>query len=251
MNYKNFLLIIMLITSSCKTFNITNDNDIVLNKNNFINKGFALTYNNNLYLDKIVTKKIDSRSLLIFQKNLKTGSKVKVKNLLNGKVVIVEVGPNSKYPPFYNSVLSKRISDELNIDIENPYVEIYEILPNSFFIANKAKTFDEEKEVAMKAPVESISIKNINGDIGASKKLKKNKFDYILKIADFYYKHTAILMSDRITTETNSGNVKIMDLSSTQYRVYLGPFNNLNSLQKGFNDINILEFENIEIIKND
>lgn len=241
----------MLITSSCKTFNITNDNDIVLNKNNFINKGFALTYNNNLYLDKIVTKKIDSRSLLIFQKNLKTGSKVKVKNLLNGKVVIVEVGPNSKYPPFYNSVLSKRISDELNIDIENPYVEIYEILPNSFFIANKAKTFDEEKEVAMKAPVESISIKNINGDIGASKKLKKNKFDYILKIADFYYKHTAILMSDRITTETNSGNVKIMDLSSTQYRVYLGPFNNLNSLQKGFNDINILEFENIEIIKND
>jgi len=251
MNYKNFLLIIMLITSSCKTFNITNDNDIVLNKNNFINKGFALTYNNNLYLDKIVTKTIDNRSLLIFQKNLKTGTKVKVKNLLNGTVVIVEVGPNSKYPSFYNSVLSKRISDELNIDIENPYVEISEILPNSFFIANKAKTFDEEKEVAMKAPVESISIKNINGDIGASKKLKKNKFDYILKIADFYYKHTAILMSDRITTETNSGNVKIMDLSSTQYRVYLGPFNNLNSLQKGFNDINILEFENIEIIKND
>ena len=251
MNYKNFLLIIMLITSSCKTFNITNDNDIVLNKNNFINKGFALTYNNNLYLDKIVTKTIDNRSLLIFQKNLKTGTKVKVKNLLNGTVVIVEVGPNSKYPPFYNSVLSKRISDELNIDIENPYVEIYEILPNSFFIANKAKTFDEEKEVAMKAPVESISIKNINGDIGASKKLKKNKFDYILKIADFYYKHTAILMSDRITIETNSRNVKIMDLSSTQYRVYLGPFNNLNSLQKGFNDINILEFENIEIIKND
>ena len=30
-----------------------------------------------------------------------------------------------------------------------------------------------------------------------------------------------------------------------------GPFNNINSLQKSFNDISILEFENIEIIKND
>ena len=31
----------------------------------------------------------------------------------------------------------------------------------------------------------------------------------------------------------------------------MGPFNNIKSLQKAFNDINILEFENIEIIKND
>ena len=34
-----------------------------------------------------------------------------------------------------------------------------------------------------------------------------------------------------------------------KYRVYLGPFYNINTLQKSFNDINILEFENIEIIK--
>ena len=42
----------------------------------------------------------------------------------------------------------------------------------------------------------------------------------------------------------------MLNLSKTQYRVFLGPFNNINSLQKAFNNVNILEFENIEIIKN-
>ena len=251
MNYKNFLLIILFITSGCKTFDLTNNNKLILKQENFINKGFALTYAENLYVEKIISNKIDSRSLIIFQKNLKSGSKVRVKNLLNGTAIIAEVGFFSKYPSFYNSVLSQRISKELNIDIRNPYVEIFEILDNSSFIANKAKTFEEEKRVATKVPVDNISIKDLNDDSSISKEVKISKFNYIIKIADFYYKHTAILMTDRIINETKSKNVKIKELSSTQYRVYLGPFNNLNSLQKGFNDVDILEFENIEIIKND
>ena len=44
---------------------------------------------------------------------------------------------------------------------------------------------------------------------------------------------------------------KIKKISNNIYRVYLGPYNNIKSLQKSFNDINILEFDNIEIIKND
>ena len=57
-------------------------------------------------------------------------------------------------------------------------------------------------------------------------------------------------MSDIIKKETPVRNVRIQNLSNTQYRVFLGPFNNINSLQKAFNDISILQFENIEIIKN-
>ena len=37
--------------------------------------------------------------------------------------------------------------------------------------------------------------------------------------------------------------------SDTEYRVFLGPYTDIKSLQKGFNSINILQFENIEIIK--
>ena len=40
-----------------------------------------------------------------------------------------------------------------------------------------------------------------------------------------------------------------MKISNNQYRVYSGPFKNLKSLKKAFNDISIIDFENLEIIK--
>ena len=43
--------------------------------------------------------------------------------------------------------------------------------------------------------------------------------------------------------------IYIEKLSSTNFRVFVGPYNNLNSLKKSFNAINVLEFDSIEIIK--
>ena len=54
-----------------------------------------------------------------------------------------------------------------------------------------------------------------------------------------------------ISLESSVENIKVDKLSNTQYRVFTGPFNSISSLQKAFNDISILEFENIEIIRND
>ena len=59
------------------------------------------------------------------------------------------------------------------------------------------------------------------------------------------------MMLKRIKTESLIKNPKIEKITKNKYRVYLGPFNNINSLQKSYNDISILQFENIEIIKND
>ena len=122
---------------------------------------------------------------------------------------------------------------------------------NSSFIAKKAKTYDEEKQVANKVPIDSISINDLNSDVTKTNQVKQNKFNYTIKIADFYFKNTALVMLDRIKKETSVNNSGIQVLSNTQYRVFFGPFNNINSLQKAFNDINVLQFENIEIIKND
>ena len=58
-------------------------------------------------------------------------------------------------------------------------------------------------------------------------------------------------MVNRIINETRIKNPKIKKITKEKYRVYLGPFDNISTLQKSYNDINILEFENIEIIKND
>ena len=81
--------------------------------------------------------------------------------------------------------------------------------------------------------------------------LIKKKFSYIIKIADFYFLDSASVMKKRIKKETMVNKIMIKSLSETNFRVFLGPFNDLNSLKKAFNDISLLNFENIEIIKND
>ncbi|MDB9936579.1 hypothetical protein OAD13_00855 [Candidatus Pelagibacter sp.] len=252
MFYKNILLlIIFIILTNCSTGNLVKNESSVTIVNGYSNKGFALVYSENLFVKKIVNRKIDERSLTIFQKNLKVNTPVKITNILNNKTLIATVGQNSKYPSFNNSVISMRIAEELDLDSNQPYVEILEILENSIFVAQKAKTFEEEKSVAIKAPVNDISINDLNMVKKNSKNNNNIKFSYTIKIADFYFNDTAILLVDRINTDTSIKNPRIKKITDKKYRVYLGPFNNINSLQKSYNDISILEFENIEIIKND
>ena len=252
MFYKKLLLLILfLLLSNCTTGTLVEKNKNKNLLNAYSNKGFALINSEDLYEKKIVSKKISERSLIIFQRNLEKNTQVKITNILNNKSIIGTVGKKSKYPSFYNSVLSIRIADELDLDNNQPYVEILEILENSIFVAQKAKTYDEEKNVAVKAPVDGISINDLNIEKKKTKKNYSTKFSYTIKIADFYFNDTALMLLSRIKTETLIKNPKIKKIANKKYRVYLGPFNNINSLQKSYNDISILEFENIEIIKND
>ena len=251
MNYK--ILLYILITLFLNNCSIDNLNTNKVNYDfyeQFSNKGFTLVYTEQLFNDKLISKKIDERSLLIYQKNLKKDTTVKITNIINNKTLIAKVAGDSEYPNFNNSVITIRIADLLELDYNEPYVEIISISENSMFVAKTSKTYDEEKQIAAKAPVDSISINNINKKKIINSKVEK-KFSYIIKIADFYFKKTALSMSNRIINETNIKNPKIQRLSKNKHRVYLGPFTDINSLQNSFNDINILEFENIEIIQND
>ena len=189
--------------------------------------------------------------MLIFQKNLKKNTQVKITNILNNKSLIATVGKKSDYPHFNNSVISPRIAKDLNLNIDEPYIEIIAISKNSLFVAKKAKTYDEEKKVSNKAPVNTISISDLNQIKIEIKETTNKKFSYFIKIADFYFIDTATIMVERIKMETSVKKPKIKKISNKIYRVYLGPFNNIKSLQKSYNDINILQFENIEIIRND
>ena len=57
-------------------------------------------------------------------------------------------------------------------------------------------------------------------------------------------------MIDRIREETSITDIKLIELSKTNYRVLLGPFNDINSLKDSFEKMNSLNFENLEILKN-
>ena len=252
MLYKKLLILCCLILlNNCTANTSTKNKNLNSLENPFINKGFSLIYNDKFYYDKVISKKIDERSLVIFQKNLKKNTIVKITNILNNKSIIGTVGSNADYPLFNNAVLSLRIADEIGLNENEPYVEILEVLEDAIFVAKRAKTFEEEKKVANKAPVNNINISDLNTKQANTKNELSKKFSYKIKIADFYFNDTASLLVDRIVKETMIKNVKIKKINEKKYRVYAGPFSNINSLQKSFNDISILEFENIEIIKND
>ena len=246
----NIIIFLAIFLTSCETTN----KKIVIKKDFKIysNNGFALIFSDDLYKKKVVSKKIEHRSLIIFNNKLQKNTDIKITNLLNDKYLIAKVGKNSKYPIFYNSVISERIVTELEIDPNQPYVRIETINSNDTFVANKAKTFDEEKKVANKAPVDSISIQNISldNDGNAKVKNKKNmKFEYIIKFADLFFEESAIMLKKRLEDEFNLKDINITKMSKNLYRVYKGPFYNLGSIRNVYNEINDVNFENIELIK--
>tara|TARA_S200000501_G_C20814218_1_gene739793 strand:- start:57 stop:815 length:759 start_codon:yes stop_codon:yes gene_type:complete len=252
MNFNRFIIILVLLFLNNCTNNVKITSKQFQESDKFTNKGFALIFDENLFKDDIISKRIDNRSYTIFQKNIKKNSDVKVTNLLNNKSLIAKVKSNkANYPLFFNSVITQRISEDLEIDAKDPYVEIQLISNNSSFVAKKSKIWEEEREVAEKAPVDGIEINDLN-----KVKLKKNtkkidKFSYSIKIADFYYETSAIQMLDRIKNETSLKKFKIVPLSKTNFRVILGPFSDINSLKNSYNDITVLNFENLEIIRHD
>ena len=250
MNYKILIFsFISLFLFGCEQINTNKSSKIIFKpENSYKNLGFALIYNNNL--ENI--KKLETRSLNIYHKSLKKKSSVKILNPANGKYLIAQVKSNKeKFSNFYNSILSSRIAEELELNIKEPYVEIISISKNSTFVAKKSKMFDEEKTVAEKAPVDGIQINDLNQKKVKKKISKSKKFSYSIKVADFYYEDTAFLMKDRIKKETSITKLKISRLSQTKYRVLIGPFNDIKSLKNSFENLDSFNFDNLEILKND
>jgi len=251
MNFKKFLLIlILLFLSACNQFEKNNKSLVYISDQKYSNSGFALIYEDQLKNEKKISKKIDNRSLFIFHNKIKKNSFVKITNPVNDKSIIAEVISNNvKFSNFYNCVITKRIVEELSLNPDEPYINLVLISKKSTFIAKKAKTFDEEKNVAEKVPVDGIIIDNLGKEKEKKINIEKSKFLYSIKIADFYYRDSAENMINRIKDETNIKNSVIRKLSKTKFRVLLGPFNDIKKLEKSFNEIKVLNFENIEILK--
>ena len=134
MNYK----LIIYTSLSLFLYNCNQSITIISKQNNPIfenrykNSGFALVYNSQL----IDIKELEDRSLNIYHKSLKKRSVVKISNPTNGKFLIAEVKSNKiKFSNFYNSILSLRIADELELNFNEPFVKIVIVSRNSTFVA--------------------------------------------------------------------------------------------------------------------
>ena len=243
--FKHFFLIFFLF-SCVEDVKLINKNNIQVKKT-FISKGFTLIYNDNLIKKKTIKKRIDGREYVILHSFLKRNTYVKIFNPINSKTVIAKVKYKTNYPIIYNSVITNRIAEELELNYEDPYVEIIEIRKNDTFIVKKAKTFDEEKNVANKAPVTDININVIsNGTENTEISSKKN--EYIINIGEYYYLDNAKIVKNRITNEANLSNIKIKKLSENKFRVYAGTYSLFNAMKDTYFAISKLGFEQLDVI---
>ena len=216
----------------------------------YSNKGFALIYSEDSYNSS--EYKLDDTSINILSPNLPNGTPVRITNIINGKSLLTVVKNKTILPIYYNSVITNRIASELSINPSEPYVHIETINSNKLYVANDVKTFDEEKEVANKAPVDDIMVQSISLETEKKESKIENfvtNFNYIIKFADFYFEDSAIMLKNRLFEEYKIENILIKKLSQNNFRVYKGPYKDFEKLKKGFHNIENLDFDSIEIIK--
>ena len=187
---KIFSFLLIVFVYSCVSIE-TNSKKTSKEKKYFSSSGFALIYEDNLYKDKIVYKKIDNNKNQVIHNVLKVNTPIQIINPVNKKILETKIYKKSEYPKIFNIVISEKIASFLELDLNNPYVELLEIKKNKTFIAKKTNTFVEEKNVAVKAPVSEIKMDDLSSNETSTKKVKKDKDSYVLVINDFYYKESA------------------------------------------------------------
>ena len=213
----------------------------------YSSKGFALIYEDSIFERKIVNKKLNNDQNYVLHSFLKNNTLVSISNPFNSKSLTAKVRKTYKYPSIYNIVITKKMADNLDLDINNPYVEVLTIKKNDKFIAKEASIFEEEKNVANKAPVTSININDLS--VSTPKiEVKKKKPTYIINIAEFYFLESAEAVKNRFEKKVNLENIKIKKISKNKFKVYFGPYASFNSMKETYLSLNELGFEDLDII---
>ena len=243
----NFILFFILLLTNCATYK-TEKTSKIIEKKFYSSSGFALVYDENLFKDGLINKKLQNDKIIVMHSYLKKNTLISILNPVNSKILLTKVHKQVNHPGIFNVVISKKLADYLELDLNNPYIEILEIKKNKTFVAKKGITYDEEKNVATKAPVEKIEVANLS-DNGNIKLKTQNKKDFYLVISDFYYLSSAKSLQDQLNSKITSGKLLVKKIANNQYRLYAGPFKNFNTLKSTYISLNKLGFDDLNIIK--
>ena len=252
MKINNFLVIVIFfnLLISCADYNLKKSENIK-EKKYYESSGFALIYDDKYYFNKIINKKIKNDKIVILHDFLRPNTLVKITNPNNNKFIETKVSKKANYPKIFNIVVSAKASSILELDPENPYIEVIEIKKNKKFIAKESNIFDEEKNVAEKAPVDEIKMDNLlKVEIKSETKSEaKRKNKFILVINDFYYHESANNLMNELINKTGNKNLFVKKINNTKYRLFAGPFKNFNALKTIYISLNNLGFENLNVYR--
>ena len=215
----------------------------------FSSSGFALIYEDNLYIQKVVNKKIDNEDIKVMHSLLKTNTPIKIINPANLKVIETKIYKKANYPKIFTIVISEKIASILELDIDNPFVEVIEVKKNKTFVAKKTNIYEEEKNVAEKAPVDVIKMDNLTDDEDKAKKKVFKDNNFIIVINDFYYEDSAINLKNELFKKNKFNNILVRKIANNKYRLLAGPFKNFNALKTTYISLNNLGFEDLNVYK--
>ena len=178
---------------------------------------------------------------------LKTNTPIKIINPANSKVVETKIYKKANYPKIFTIVVSEKIASILELDLDNPFVEVVEVKKNKTFISKKTNMFEEEKKVAEIVPVNEVEMDVLTKvEVKVKKKLNK-KSNFILVVSDFYYEDSAYNLMKELVKKTKINNISVKKINDKKYRLFAGPFKNFNALKTTYISLNKLGFENLNI----
>ena len=246
MKYK-LILLLFILTTACAPQLVT------LNKKEpYAANGFALIYNEFDFNEKTIKGRMKNDDLQISHQNLKIGTLIKISNPKNKKSLILKNVKRIRYPDFYKILITEAVMEKLKLDKNLPMLEIVEVKKNKSFIAKEAKTYNEEKKISSKAPVENIQISNISKE--KNKKNKGTSDQIYIHLGSFYSTDTAEFLKQRIkmdVPEFNINKLKIKKKNIKETLVISGPYNSINSVKNDYILLKTFGFEELDIFLNE
>jgi len=219
----------------------------------YSSKGFALIYSDSLFeqggIDKelnnneIIDNKLNNEQILALHSSLKKNTLIKIINPDTSIVVETKIFRRADYPNIFNIVLSKKIATILELNLDNPYVEVFEVKKNKTFIAKEGNIFDTS------APIDEIKMDDLSDEQMDTKKKFDKKNNFVLVISDFYYYDSAQNLKEELMKKTQINNFSVKKINDTKYRLSVGPFKNFNALKSIYISLNNLGFEGINIYR--
>ena len=127
--------------ASCSSNYITFENREV-----YYSQGFAYIYNDEDYKDRIIKGKLDNSELQISHNGLKTNTLIKITNPKNKKTITLKNIKRIEYPDFYKILITKPVSEKLEISDTLPLVELTEIKKKINHLLQKKQKFIMRKK---------------------------------------------------------------------------------------------------------
>ncbi len=240
MKYNYFFVFLFLF--SCTSVSVTKYEKPVLNS-----QGFAYIYSFKDYENKFIKKKINSNELIIAHNKAKRGTLLKITNPKNGKNIILKNSFRLDYPDFYKVLITKPVSNQIGLNENFPYVEVEELKKNKSFIAKRAETHDEEKQLNVKAPVEKVKINNISKTIT---KTSNEQPKFVIILGNFYSQESAKLLIKRVKTESillRDKKISVKKKNKHNFEVFLGPYKTIKMIKNDYIALKQINFDEVDI----